>query len=175
MKCPACGRELQHEQVSDLVVDVCRNGCGGIWFDNFELRKVDEQHEAAGEELLDIECDESVRVDRSQVRMCPKCDGQKMVKHFMSTKNEIEVDECYRCQGIWLDRGELGSIRKQFATEQERIAAFTEFFAGAIGPELEKMRAESEEQLQRAKRFARMFRFICPSYYIPGNQAWGAF
>jgi len=27
------------------VVDVCQNGCGGIWFDNFELEKVDEKHE----------------------------------------------------------------------------------------------------------------------------------
>ncbi len=37
------------------------------------------------------------------------------------------------------------------------------------------MRAESEENALKAQRFARMFRFICPSYYVPGKQLWGAF
>ena len=175
MKCPACDRELEETKVSDLVVDVCRNGCGGIWFDNSELQKVDEQHEAAGEELLDIECDQNVKIDYSQTRICPRCEGQKMVKHFMSVKHEIEIDECYRCQGIWLDKGELGRIRKQFATDEERKRAFHEHLDKKIGPELAKMHAESEAKLKKARKFARMFRFICPSYYIPGKQEWGAF
>jgi hypothetical protein len=34
--------------------------------------------------------------------------------------------------------------------------------------------AEAEEQLARAQRVADMSRFTCPSYYIPGKQAWGA-
>ncbi len=37
------------------------------------------------------------------------------------------------------------------------------------------MGAENEENLQKAQRIARMLRFICPSYYIPGEQSWGAF
>ena len=51
MKCPVCNRQLQEMRVADIVVEVCQNGCGGIWFDNYELKKVDEQHEAAGEAL----------------------------------------------------------------------------------------------------------------------------
>ena len=33
--------------------------------------------------------------------------------------------------------------------------------------------AEAEKQLVRAQRVD-MFRLTCPSYYIPGKQAWGA-
>ena len=36
------------------------------------------------------------------------------------------------------------------------------------------MGAENEENLQKAQRIAWMFRFISPSYYIPGEQSWGA-
>ena len=58
-------RELTARKVGELTVDVCDGGCGGVWFDNFELQKVDESHEAAGESLLAIEKDDSVTVDDS--------------------------------------------------------------------------------------------------------------
>ena len=48
MKCPACFNQLTEMQVGSLVVDVCDGGCGGIWFDAFELQQVDEEDEAAG-------------------------------------------------------------------------------------------------------------------------------
>jgi hypothetical protein len=31
------------------------------------------------------------------------------------------------------------------------------------------------EDLRKARRIAHAFRFICPSYYIPGEQDWGRF
>ena len=57
MDCPVCGRTLGRRTVGGLRVDVCEGGCGGIWFDQFELKKVDESSESAGEALLDIERD----------------------------------------------------------------------------------------------------------------------
>ena len=175
MKCPACGRELQKMEVGDLVVDVCRNGCGGTWFDNFELEKVDEPLETAGEALLDIERDENVKVDYSQIRTCPKCRDIKMHKHFASVEKKVEIDECPGCGGFWLDFGELGKIRRQYSTEEERREAARAYFAELFGDKLAAMHAESEAQLRKAEKIAKALRFICPSYYIPGKQAWGAF
>ena len=46
---------------------------------------------------------------------CPKC-GNEMDE---VTKNEITIDKCPSCKGVWLDRGELKKIielRKQLAT-----------------------------------------------------------
>ena len=63
MKCPACRNELTPFHVRDLTVDVCQGGCGGIWFDAFELQKVDEPREIAGEPLLNIQRDEGLVVD----------------------------------------------------------------------------------------------------------------
>ena len=71
MKCPACGNMLQPMTVGEVTVDACKGGCGGVWFDNFEIKKFDEPHEAAGEGLLDIERDESVFVDRNKKLTCP--------------------------------------------------------------------------------------------------------
>jgi len=175
MECPVCARQLQQMEVGDIVIDACRNGCGGIWFDRFELKKVDEKHESAGELLLEIARDPNIVVDHTQRRSCPKCEGQIMMRHFMSTKREVEVDECPTCAGFWLDYGELGCIRDQFETEADRQKAADQYFSDVFGEEFAKMRQESDEKLQRARSIARIFRFICPSYYIPGKQEWGAF
>ncbi len=175
MDCPACGRQLYKMDVADIVVDVCERGCGGIWFDNFELKKVDEKHESAGEKLLDVTRNPDVKVDYTQKRKCPKCQDQPMLQHFMSIKREIEVDECPACGGLWLDYGELGGIRDQYDNDAERKEAAKAYFAEVFGPEFEKLKAENDEKHQKTRRIAHVFRFVCPSYYIPGEQSWGAF
>jgi Zn-finger nucleic acid-binding protein len=113
MKCPACFNELTQLQVGSLVVDACQGGCGGIWFDSFELQQVDEESEAAGEPLLHIQRDERLIVDLSRKRECPRCAGVKLHRHFFSAKRRVEVDQCPNCGGYWLDAGELALIRAE--------------------------------------------------------------
>lgn len=175
MKCPVCGNPLQEITVADVTVDVCKGGCGGIWFDQFELKKFDEPHESAGQCLLEIERDESITVDRTKKLMCPKCDDVVMMRHFFSVKKQVEVDECPGCGGFWLDAGELPRIRSLFNTEQERHQAAQQYFSEIFGEQLNAMKAKSQAKLAKAQRIANIFRFICPSYYIPGKQDWGAF
>jgi Zn-finger nucleic acid-binding protein len=113
MKCPACFNELTELQVGSLPVDVCQGGCGGIWFDAFELQKVDEESESAGGPLLSIQRDERLVLDFSRKRECPRCAGIKLHRHFFSTKRRVEVDQCPNCGGYWLDAGELAMIRAE--------------------------------------------------------------
>ena len=120
MKCPACFNELTEIQVGNLAVDVCQGGCGGIWFDAFELQQVDEQDEAAGEPLLHIQRHEQLVLDPSRKRECPRCPGAKLHRHFFSAKRRVEVDQCPNCGGYWLDAGELAMIRAE--TSQVAVA-----------------------------------------------------
>jgi Zn-finger nucleic acid-binding protein len=175
MKCTACGNTMEQMKVHEITVDVCRGGCGGIWFDAFELKKVDEKHESAGETLLDVERDGSIHVDYHAKRMCPRCGNRPMIRHFFSVKQEVEIDECPACGGFWLDAGELARIRSLFENDEDKKAAAEKYFDDIFGKELSSMREESEEKRRKARKIARLFRFICPSYYIPGTQDWGAF
>jgi uncharacterized protein len=115
MKCPACYNELSELQVGDLRVDVCHQGCGGIWFDAFELQRADEAADAEGEALLEIRRDESVKVDPLRKRDCPRCQGVKLHRHFFSARRRVQVDQCPNCGGYWLDAGELALIREEKA------------------------------------------------------------
>jgi len=71
MNCPACKNELAPTTVGGVTVDVCQNGCGGIWFDNLELRKVAALGAAKSEGLLAIERDATVGVSFTEKRRCP--------------------------------------------------------------------------------------------------------
>lgn len=170
MKCPACGKLLQKMTVSNINVDVCKGGCGGLWFDQLELQRVDEPQESAGASLLNVARDPATKVDHSRRRTCPKCEGMLMMRHFFSAKKEAEVDECPSCGGFWLDCGELTAIRGQFDSETERKKAAEAYFEEIFGAELQGMKKESKEKLEKARSITRLFRFICPSSYIPDKQ-----
>ncbi|MGD0714088.1 MAG: zf-TFIIB domain-containing protein [Gaiellaceae bacterium] len=142
MDCPACGRALSSRSAGDLTVDVCDGGCGGIWFDHFELRKVDEPSEALGDQLLDIPRDPVVVVDPSKRYVCPRCtDGVVMMRHFWSVKREVTIDECPECGGVFLDGGELARIRSEFSSEAAKHAAADAYFAQVADPVVDAARA----------------------------------
>ncbi len=110
-----------------MVVDVCRDGCGGIWFDNFELAKVDQAHESLGEALAALDYNPAATV-LADKRPCPKCSGVIMRQHKFSREKPVLVDECPNCAGVWLDGGELAEIRRPVTTVGQRQKATQKFF-----------------------------------------------
>ena len=176
MQCPACNTVLDKITVTGVELDICKDGCGGIWFDQFEFKKFDEAHEYAGESLLNIESGMKITtIDHKAKRQCPKCNEQDMLRHFYSPSQEIEIDECPMCGGIWLDYGELIRIRNKFGTDEARSAYAHHHLHEEFGTELDSFFKESAEKTEKLKRFARMFRFLYPSWYLPGKQDWGKF
>jgi len=145
MKCPACFNQLTEMQVGSLVVDVCDGGCGGIWFDAFELKQVDEEDEAAGEPLLHIRRDVNVKVDALRKRDCPRCPEVKLQRHFFSAKRRVEVDECPNCGGYWLDAGELGQIRDELAQTATDAQKHPTSLSGDVLRYLYRLRPERRE------------------------------
>jgi hypothetical protein len=166
---------MTERQVGGIVVDACDGGCGGLWFDNRELQKVDEAHEAAGEALLDVRRDPRSRADLAARRRCPRCADVVLSRHFTSVTREVTIDDCPACGGVFLDQGELGAIRTEFTTDEERRQAARDTFAQLFDDQLERESAAGRDSLARARRFAQMMRFLLPSYWLPGKQPWGAF
>ena len=128
INCPACGALMDkiYLQEHKFHVDVCLNGCGGIFLDNRELKKIDEKHENINELLAEIIDRDFKETDKKEARFCPAC-GHRMVKNFASAKRNIEIDECYNCGGTFLDNGELFKIRHEYNNEDERKQAFQQF------------------------------------------------
>ena len=148
MKCPACQCTLTAVTLSDVIVNVCRGGCAGIWFDRGALRTFDEPAEGAGQALLALAGDPHVSVDLTQRRRCPICPDSVMMRHFFSAKRAITVDECPTCGGVWLDSGELERIRAEYDSEgSRRLAARGGFEEILVADRMALFGKQLEEQL----------------------------
>lgn len=122
ISCPACGKKMKKVFLNEqeFFVDVCLDGCGGIWFDNRELPKVDEKEDKITEIGEAYKGKTFAKVDKDETRFCPLC-KQKMVKNNVSVKQEISIDECYACGGKFFDYNELEQMRNQYEDDVDRI------------------------------------------------------
>jgi len=151
IKCPACQKEMVKVFIPSegINIDICLNGCGGIYFDNREFDRFDEQHENIDDIIKAIEGKTFKLVDETLTRICPVC-GAKMAKKYASAKKEILVDDCYSCGGKFLDNGELQKIRAQYATAAERSEAFMNMIYDTVGKDIKAL--NEKDKLLRAKR-----------------------
>ena len=145
IKCPACQKEMVKVFIPSegINIDICLNGCGGIYFDNREFTCFDEPQDNIDEITQAIEGKTFETVDKNLPRCCPVC-GAKMVKNHESAKKEILVDDCYFCGGKFLDFGELQKIRSQYDTEEERTQDFINMIYNTIGKELKELQDERQ-------------------------------
>jgi len=73
MRCPVCQEEMVEQDFGGVKVDICKDGCKGIWFDWSELSKLDEENEGFGNALKEaLDYPRANDEDRGQIN-CPKC------------------------------------------------------------------------------------------------------
>ncbi len=121
LKCPACGKDMEKVFITNqgISLDICTQGCGGIYFDNREFNKFDEQDEDISAVLEKINSSSFQKVNETMDRFCPNC-GSKMVKNHSSIHQTIQIDECYNCGGKFLDNSELVKIRAEYENNDQR-------------------------------------------------------
>jgi len=90
-----------------MTLDVCYGGCGGLWFDAQELERVNAR---AATTLHSVWQTPSRNVVLTEPRICPRCAGQILDRRWFSELQRVEIDQCPKCQGIWLDPGEFSRI-----------------------------------------------------------------
>lgn len=112
MHCPACLRSLRRFKAGTVTLDGCDGGCGGIWFDHRELAKVNRDHPDPDATIADLSFDPKIRVHDDDLRQCPKCEATPLEKKLFSLGSGVIMDVCPKCQGVWLDHGELDKIRE---------------------------------------------------------------
>ena len=109
--CPACRKEMKKIFLNgqNINIDICLDGCGGLFFDNRELEKCDDSFENIEEIKEAIKNKTFVKTDASEIRHCPAC-STPMVK-MGAGRGGVKIDVCNTCGGKYLDHGELNTIR----------------------------------------------------------------
>ena len=105
MNCPKCETGvLNAVKVRSVEVDQC-SACGGVWFDESELTAM---LDCAKRDLKALAGKENERLNHKHGD-CPR-DGVKLTRMYSVPNQEVIVDVCPECHGIWLDGGELAKL-----------------------------------------------------------------
>lgn len=164
MNCPVCSKTMVEADFGNVMVDVCKNGCKGIWFDWGELTRLDENSEGLGKALEDaLQYPRSNDAKRPQLK-CPKC-AIPMRSHKYKSNKEVNIDECYGCGGYFLDSGELRQIRENFMSEADRDAYIQKLLAEDSQwqqYEEEKLAAKQKARTSAANKFGRILSIRVP-------------
>ena len=92
INCPACGKPMKKVFMQDagFNLDVCLDGCGGIFFDGQELKHFDENAENI-DDLKKVMNDKNFeKTDENLTRICPVC-GNKMVKNYVKLQIKLTL------------------------------------------------------------------------------------
>ena len=75
----------------------------------FARQEFDRKRKMADERQATLMTEERERARSLHFMKCPKCGMQLEEIAF----DDVRVDKCFSCEGIWLDRGELEVIREK--------------------------------------------------------------
>jgi len=105
-ECHKCWVEMNKKEIDvfglNIIIDVCLK-CHGIWLDKGELQKI------LKDKKLAKYLTEHIGTKSQSPMVCPRC-GNTM---DIEKAEDIEVDVCLLCGGVWLDAGELEDLKKK--------------------------------------------------------------
>lgn len=106
IKCPACKQKMEKVYIPSLGldIDICTDGCGGIFFDENNFNRFYDHTECI-DEISNYTDGFYAPANQHLKRQCPEC-GLDMTKSMVNN-NSIEVDVCNNCGGIFLEKEEL--------------------------------------------------------------------
>jgi len=142
IECPRCWEKAIQAKIDifgpDITIDICPS-CHGSWLDEGELQKLLE-----GRKLANYLTKHIGTKTKSQL-VCPRCGGLMDIEKA----EDLEVDVCLECHGVWLDGGELKELK-------------TKAGEGYEGDPGEKLAERWEERQLRRKNspFSRFSKFL---------------
>lgn len=119
--CPACGKPMAKVMLNSTTfyVDMCVDGCGGIFLNNGELNFLMNDLDALKEILANINLSNSLNllddksfepVMESSVRVCPVCKLPMSKDKFNDA--DVIIDTCDKCGSKFLDFSEFEKLLK---------------------------------------------------------------
>ena len=106
MNCPKCNKEKMNDEVFESVhIERCPV-CKGIYLDKGELEALlKEQMGNAADTLFFSHLSDQMDAQKAH---CHKCDHPMTPQ---KTVGDIRIDRCEKCEGAFLDQGELATIQ----------------------------------------------------------------
>ena len=116
MDCPRCANPMGEIENEGVVLDFC-SGCKGLWFDAGEAASYFE----LSRDLPMLSAAD--RQERDSAMNCPGC-SNRMRQMLYAPPNDLTVDRCTACGGMWFDKGEVQALHRLSATLEDPRSRF---------------------------------------------------
>lgn len=144
MHCPSCHTPLTEQRIDTVRVDACEV-CGGMWFDQGELRAAkDERLTAYHWYDLDLWKHDADFMGAPSSMYCPSCDGEHLLTTIQYAQSTIYIDVCPSCHGIWLESTEFSALLSYIRDQAEKVVL--EDYQGALLREFDKALAGKDAE-----------------------------
>jgi len=160
MECPACKNKLTEYKVSGIKVDICRGGCGGIWIHHSQIKKIECLKSGSGSALLLFDKADGVKTYRNAEHPCPNCKTTLLYRHFFSREDDLEVNQCSKCAGFWVDAGGLAKII--LSKKKEKKELIKNYFSVIMNEKIPKMNLANQDIAEAAELITVIFKFLIP-------------
>ncbi len=107
MHCPIDQEGLLSFTSQKPAIHTCPQ-CRGVWLPSLTMRKVFADHHLAGTKFGELIRGRLIR-EASPDRYCVTC---RRTRLMVCKFGEIELDYCPKCNGVWLDDGELAALKR---------------------------------------------------------------
>jgi len=104
MNCPKCHNNMHEMTLEGVELDFCPS-CKGLWFDHDEIAFMTELPTDIPD-LAEVEQDA-----RKTEYACPRC-GTTLEEMKFVKAEDLLIDRCPQCKGIWLDKDELQKVEE---------------------------------------------------------------
>ncbi|UDQ97431.1 zf-TFIIB domain-containing protein [Lentisphaerota bacterium WC36G] len=108
MKCAKCDGKMCKKNVDGVDIDICGK-CSGVWFDFDRLEQVLVRDYLG---TLHLRPQKSA-LDDEKSQCCPRCGDDGKIINVKHQKQDITLEKCNVCSGIWLDKGEFDLLKGQ--------------------------------------------------------------
>lgn len=135
--CPDCQIPMDQMSFRDVQLDDCPQ-CGGIWFDDGELKKLRGLCDQLSFHALEDKAvpDRNVVAKESAVKLCPTCEERLTPYRYMYS-SDVLLDECDDCFGVWVQDGELEKMANYLESEQQKIEPAQRELMAAVSAEVQ--------------------------------------
>lgn len=81
----------------------------------------------------------------------------------------MEIDQCSKCGGFWLDAGSLARLGDDDLSIEQRHSIAKDYFEEMFEVKVRNMNMVNHDTLEAARQIVRLFLFITPAPYAPGS------
>jgi Zn-finger nucleic acid-binding protein len=111
--CPRCSIALEQHHYRDYELDQCSQ-CEGLWLQPKEFSILTSEFDVYRDDKSDPEYIRPALPKSENYLPCSNCKKMMSRRNFKSISGVL-IDSCHHC-GVWLDKGELQSIRNFVAS-----------------------------------------------------------